>query len=48
MSEDCQIELRLIFVEMTEVDEKTELRCVAENQGGRQEVVTLFHLEGKL
>ncbi|XP_030283319.1 interleukin-1 receptor type 2 [Sparus aurata] len=45
VSEDCQIELRLIFVEMTEVDEKTELRCVAENQGGRQEVVTLFHLE---
>ncbi|XP_073329883.1 interleukin-1 receptor type 2 [Pagrus major] len=45
VSEGCQIELRLIFVEMTEEDEKTELKCVTENQGGRQEIVTLLQLE---
>ncbi|KAM8749445.1 interleukin-1 receptor type 2-like isoform 1-T1 [Acanthopagrus schlegelii] len=45
VSDGCQIELRLIFVEMTDEDEKMELKCVAENQGGRQEVVTLFQLE---
>ncbi|XP_042350523.1 interleukin-1 receptor type 2 [Plectropomus leopardus] len=45
VSEGCQIELRLVIVEMTEEDMKTELKCVAQNQGGRQEVVTQLQLE---
>ncbi|XP_070831911.1 interleukin-1 receptor type 2 [Chaetodon trifascialis] len=45
VSEDCQIELRLILVAMTEEDVKTELKCVTQNQGGTQEVVVQLQLE---
>ncbi|XP_035529987.1 interleukin-1 receptor type 2 [Morone saxatilis] len=45
VSEGCQIELRLILVAMTEEDVMTELKCVTQNQGGRQEVVTQLQLE---
>lgn len=47
MSEGCQIELRLIVLAITEKDAGTELRCVTQNQAGRQEVVTHLQLEGK-
>lgn len=47
MSEGCQIELRLIVLALTEKDASTELRCVTQNQAGRQEVVTHLQLEGK-
>lgn len=47
MSEGCQIELRLIVLAITEKDVSTELRCVTQNQAGRQEVVTHLQLEGK-
>ncbi|XP_026152332.1 interleukin-1 receptor type 2 isoform X2 [Mastacembelus armatus] len=45
VSEGCQIEMRLIVVSMTEDDVKTELKCVTQNQGGRQEVVIQLQLE---
>ncbi|XP_054471610.1 interleukin-1 receptor type 2 [Anoplopoma fimbria] len=45
VSEGCQIEVRLVVIAITEEDEKTELRCVAQNQGGRQEVVVRLQLE---
>nr|XP_057937939.1 interleukin-1 receptor type 2 [Doryrhamphus excisus] len=41
----CQVELRLIVMAMTEEDAEAELRCVANNQGGRQEVVIHVGLE---
>ncbi|XP_056895898.1 interleukin-1 receptor type 2 isoform X1 [Takifugu flavidus] len=44
-SEGCQIELRLIVLAITEKDASTELRCVTQNQAGRQEVVTHLQLE---
>ncbi|XP_029386749.1 interleukin-1 receptor type 2-like [Echeneis naucrates] len=45
MSESCQIELKLIIVSVTEEDVRTELKCVAQNEGGRQEVVAQLRLE---
>ncbi|TDH06601.1 hypothetical protein EPR50_G00115080 [Perca flavescens] len=45
VSEGCQIELRLVIVEITDQDMKTELKCVTQNQGGRQEVVVQLQLE---
>ncbi|XP_044071541.1 interleukin-1 receptor type 2 isoform X2 [Siniperca chuatsi] len=45
VSERCQIELRLFVVSITEEDVNTELKCVTQNQGGRQEVVTQLRLE---
>uniref|UniRef100_UPI0037E8EFE3 interleukin-1 receptor type 2 n=1 Tax=Semicossyphus pulcher TaxID=241346 RepID=UPI0037E8EFE3 len=45
VSEGCQIELGLAFVEITEEDSKTELKCVTQNRGGRQEVVVQLQLE---
>ncbi|XP_034042303.1 interleukin-1 receptor type 2 [Thalassophryne amazonica] len=45
VSAGCEIELRLIVMAMTEEDINTELKCVAENKGGRQEVVTRLRLE---
>lgn len=47
VSEGCQIELRLIVLAITEKDASTELKCVTQNQAGRQEVVTHLQLEGK-
>ncbi|XP_062420868.1 interleukin-1 receptor type 2-like [Pungitius pungitius] len=41
----CRIELRLVVVAMTEEDVQAELRCVAQNPGGRQEVVSRLQLE---
>lgn len=32
---------------MTEEDEKTEMKCVTQNTGGKQEVVTMLRLEGE-
>nr|XP_020479646.1 interleukin-1 receptor type 2 isoform X2 [Monopterus albus] len=45
VSEHCQTELRLFVVAIREEDTKTELKCVAQNQGGRQEVVAQLQLE---
>ncbi|XP_074513999.1 interleukin-1 receptor type 2-like [Sebastes fasciatus] len=45
VSDGCQIELSLVIVEMTDEDVKTELKCVAQNRGGRQEVVAQLQLE---
>lgn len=47
VSEGCQIEQGLAVVMMTE-EIKTELKCVAQNQGGRQEAVIQLQLEGEL
>uniref|UniRef100_A0A3Q2PQD7 Interleukin-1 receptor type 2 n=1 Tax=Fundulus heteroclitus TaxID=8078 RepID=A0A3Q2PQD7_FUNHE len=44
-SERCQIELRLVISIITEEDARTEMKCVAQNAGGRQEVVTMLQLE---
>ncbi|KAL6100367.1 il1r2 [Pungitius sinensis] len=41
----CRIELRLVVVAMTDDDVQTELRCVAQSPGGRQEVVSRLQLE---
>lgn len=47
LSEDhCQIEVMLILSSMTEEEVKTELKCVAQNRGGRQEAVAQLKLEG--
>lgn len=46
MSTVCQIELRLIIAEISEEDDQTEIKCVAQNMGGRQEVVARIKLEG--
>ncbi|XP_038160094.1 interleukin-1 receptor type 2 isoform X2 [Cyprinodon tularosa] len=45
VSEMCQIEQRLIIAVITEEDEQTELKCVTQNTSGRQEVVSILHLE---
>ncbi|XP_045910619.1 interleukin-1 receptor type 2 [Micropterus dolomieu] len=45
VSGGCQIELKLIVVAITEEDVETELKCVTQNQGGRQEVVAQLRLE---
>nr|XP_046260761.1 interleukin-1 receptor type 2 isoform X2 [Scatophagus argus]XP_046260762.1 interleukin-1 receptor type 2 isoform X2 [Scatophagus argus] len=45
VSSGCQIELRLIFMEIFDEDTQTELKCVTQNQGGRQEVVVQLQLE---
>nr|QJD09003.1 interleukin 1 receptor 2 [Cyclopterus lumpus] len=45
VSGGCHIESRLAVVTVTEEDEQTELRCVAQNRGGRQEVVVRLQLE---
>ncbi|KAG7501985.1 interleukin-1 receptor type 2 [Solea senegalensis] len=44
-SERCQIELRLIVVEITDEDVETQLKCVAHNRAGKQEVVAQIHLK---
>ncbi|KAM9343805.1 interleukin-1 receptor type 2-like [Pholidichthys leucotaenia] len=45
VSTDCHVELRLVITVITEEDVKTEIKCVAQNKGGKQEVVTLIQLE---
>ncbi|XP_053184815.1 interleukin-1 receptor type 2 [Scomber japonicus] len=45
LSEGCQIELRLIVLELREEDVKTQLKCVTQNQGGTQEVIVQLQLE---
>lgn len=46
VSQGCNIELRIIIAAVSEEDDKTEIKCVTENIGGRQEVVTRLRLEG--
>uniref|UniRef100_A0A1A8NYF3 Interleukin 18 receptor 1 n=2 Tax=Nothobranchius rachovii TaxID=451742 RepID=A0A1A8NYF3_9TELE len=41
----CQVEMRLIISLVTEEDEKTEMKCIAQNTGGRHEIVTMLQLE---
>uniref|UniRef100_A0A1A8CFQ8 Interleukin 18 receptor 1 n=2 Tax=Nothobranchius kadleci TaxID=1051664 RepID=A0A1A8CFQ8_NOTKA len=41
----CQVEMRLIISLVTEEDEKTEMKCIAQSTGGRQEIVTMLQLE---
>ncbi|XP_014329400.1 interleukin-1 receptor type 2 [Xiphophorus maculatus] len=45
VSERCQIEVRFVISTITEEDEKTEMKCVTQNTGGKQEVVTMLRLE---
>ncbi|KAM9804542.1 interleukin-1 receptor type 2-like [Neosynchiropus ocellatus] len=45
LSDRCQIEMKLIIVALSDADVNTELKCVAQNQAGRQEVVTWLNLE---
>ncbi|XP_022596470.1 interleukin-1 receptor type 2-like [Seriola dumerili] len=45
VSESCHIELMLVVVAMTDEDMKTEMKCVTQNEGGRQEVVIQLQLE---
>ncbi|XP_043988811.1 interleukin-1 receptor type 2 [Gambusia affinis] len=45
VSERCQIEVKFVISAMTEEDEKTEMKCVTQNTGGKQEVVTMLRLE---
>ncbi|XP_077947048.1 interleukin-1 receptor type 2-like isoform X2 [Gasterosteus aculeatus] len=41
----CRVELRLVVVAMTEEHTQSELKCVARNRGGQQEVVARLQLE---
>uniref|UniRef100_A0A8C6TEA8 Ig-like domain-containing protein n=1 Tax=Neogobius melanostomus TaxID=47308 RepID=A0A8C6TEA8_9GOBI len=41
----CHVEVRLIILEMRERDTQAELKCVAQNQHGRQEVSVRLQLE---
>ncbi|KAF7645035.1 hypothetical protein LDENG_00211190 [Lucifuga dentata] len=41
----CQIELQLVVMAMTQEDIKTELKCIAQNEDGRQEAVAQLQLE---
>lgn len=41
----CYIELRLVVMALTEVDTRADLKCVAHNKGGRQEVFSRLQLE---
>ncbi|XP_041858201.1 interleukin-1 receptor type 2 [Melanotaenia boesemani] len=45
VSKGCQVELKLIISVITEEEEKTEMKCVAQNAGGRSEVVAQIQLE---
>ncbi|XP_034550648.1 interleukin-1 receptor type 2 [Notolabrus celidotus] len=45
VSEGCQTEMRLAVVAVTEEDVKTELKCITENPGGKQEVFVQLQLE---
>ncbi|XP_061580335.1 interleukin-1 receptor type 2 [Cololabis saira] len=45
VSQGCEIELRLIIVTISDEDVKTEVKCVTQNKGGRQEVVAQLRLE---
>ncbi|XP_013863395.1 interleukin-1 receptor type 2 [Austrofundulus limnaeus] len=45
LSKGCQVETRLFIFLITEEDEKTELKCVAQNRGGRQDVIAMLQLE---
>ncbi|CAJ1079100.1 interleukin-1 receptor type 2 [Xyrichtys novacula] len=45
VSEGCQVEMRLVVVAVKEEDAKTELKCITENQGGKQEVFVQLYLE---
>ncbi|XP_075993904.1 interleukin-1 receptor type 2-like [Genypterus blacodes] len=47
VQEGCYIELRLVVMALTEVHTRTELKCVAHNEGGRQEAFAQLQLEGK-
>ncbi|XP_008297628.1 interleukin-1 receptor type 2-like [Stegastes partitus] len=41
----CQIEMRLFITMITEEDVETQLKCVTQNTGGRQEAVVQLQLE---
>uniref|UniRef100_A0A3P9MZH6 Interleukin 1 receptor type 2 n=1 Tax=Poecilia reticulata TaxID=8081 RepID=A0A3P9MZH6_POERE len=41
----CQIEVRFVISAITEEDKKMEMKCVTQNAGGKQEVVTMLRLE---
>ncbi|KAM6934570.1 interleukin-1 receptor type 2-like [Xenentodon cancila] len=45
VSQGCGIELRLIIATVSEEDIKAEVKCVAQNKGGRREVVARLRLE---
>ncbi|KAM4558127.1 interleukin-1 receptor type 2-like [Odontesthes bonariensis] len=45
VSEGCRIEQRLVIAEITDGDEKTEIKCVTENKGGKREAVIQLQLE---
>ncbi|XP_068602413.1 interleukin-1 receptor type 2 [Brachionichthys hirsutus] len=45
LPEGCRVELKLLVVKVTVEDVETRLKCVAQNRGGRREVVTRLRLE---
>ncbi|XP_069009757.1 interleukin-1 receptor type 2 [Embiotoca jacksoni] len=45
VSEGCHIELRLVVADITEEDVKMEMKCIAQNMGGRQEIGVQLQLE---
>ncbi|KAM8857182.1 interleukin-1 receptor type 2-like isoform 1-T1 [Synchiropus picturatus] len=45
LSDRCRIEMRLIIVALLDADMNTELKCVAQNPAGRQEVVMQLNLQ---
>lgn len=45
VSNGCQIEMRLVVAVITEEDKNTEMKCVAQNAGGRREVIARIQLE---
>jgi len=47
VSEGCRIKLILVIAEITQADEKTEIKCVTENKGGKREAVIQLQLEGE-
>lgn len=48
VADGCQVELRLIVLELSEEDTRAQLTCVTHNQGGKQEVIVLLKLEDTL
>ncbi|XP_071004652.1 interleukin-1 receptor type 2 [Oncorhynchus clarkii lewisi] len=41
----CYVEVNLYIIELCDEDTRAELKCVTQNQGGRQEVIAQFRVE---
>lgn len=47
MAGGCYVEVNLYIIELCDEDTRAELKCVTQNQGGRQEVIAQFRVEGR-